>query len=423
MSDTLQEFLVKLKYESSGREGFLSGIKSSESRVMRLGKALITGGTALGVFFGKYAARMEQVGFVARRTGSEVKELFALEQAGASLGTSVDGAKEALESLSKFMATTPGATSWLHGIGVQTRDAKGHALSTVKVMENLGKTFRSMPVWQANAFAGVVGIDYKTMLAMRDKHFSSYIEKFKKPLTGAHLDETAKVSNKAMIAGRVVTMKKEALESKASLPFLKAFVAADAKTQGLSTDMLGLAKALGEVSVAAIAFKAVTRSLFGASVAEGVAGKAGGAAEGVAGKAGKLGLLLRILPWLGRPTGYGAAGYGMYEGLKLTDKIPAVHALSDDLSKVIQGELKDFAKTPILGSALRKLDLLPPTIDIVRAKTAPPPAPASPVVTHHTAQTVHVNVHVNGAKDPHETARKVKEEIRMSTHNSGMVTH
>ncbi|MEC4682381.1 MAG: hypothetical protein VST70_01685 [Nitrospirota bacterium] len=406
MAETLQEFLVKLKYQAEGRESFLAGIKGAGSSVMRLGKALVMGGTALGVFFGKYAARMEQVEFVARRTGSQVKELMALDQTGASLGSSVEGAKDALESLAKFMNTTPGASNWLSAIGVQTKDAKGHALSTVRVMENLGKSFRKMPVWNAAKFAETVGIGYNMMLAMREKRFSGYIDKFEKPLNGSHLDETAKVSNDAMIAGRVFSMKKEAIESRVALPVLKAFVASDAKTQGLSTDLMGLAKALGEVSVGALLFKGILKTMFGASVAEGVAGKAGAG----------------LRPLMGRLGIYGATAYMGYEAGKALDKIPLVHEISGEVAKSVQKELKSFAHTPILGTALRKMDLIPSDIDIVRAKTVNPPPSASRMISNHY-QDVHVVVNIHGVKDASETARKVKEELRMAVHNSSMATH
>ena len=416
MADSLQEFLVKLKYQSEGREGYLSGIKGAESSVMRLGKALVAGGTALGVFFGKYAERMEQVGFVARRTGAHVKNLMALEQAGASLGSSAEGAKDSLENLAAFMRNTPGASSWLHALGVQTKDAKGHALDTVQVMKNLGGVFRKMPVWQSHAYAQVLGISDHMQLAMRDKNFSGLIDKFKKPLTGAHLDKTASVANQAMIAGRVLSMKKEATESKIALPVMQAFVKADASTGGLSTDLLGLAKALGEVSVGAMLFKGILKTMFGSSVAEGVAGKAGGSVAGET--AGKMGKILRFLPWLGRLTAIGGAAIAGVEAGKALDKIPAVHQLSGEVAKGVQDELKKVGSMPILGPMLKKLDLIGPGgSDIVRARTDA--RTAAPATVHNT----HVTIHVQGGKDPHETAKKVKEELRMAVHNSSMVTH
>ncbi len=440
MANSLQEFLVTLKYRSEGKESYLAGIKGAESTVMRLGKALIAGGTALGLFFEKYAARMEQVGFVARRTGTHVKDLMALEQAGASLGSSAEGAKSALEGLAKFMNTTPGASAWLRGIGVQTKDARGHALDTVQVMKNLGSALRSMPIWQANQFAQVAGIDYNTMMAMRDKNFSAMIDKFKKPLRGAHLDKTAHAANQAMIAGRVLGMKKEALESKAALPALNAFTAADAKTQGLSTDLLGLAKALGEASVGVMLFKGVFKAMAAGSVAEGVAG---GAAGSVAeGKVGKIGKLLGILGWLSKLSLYGGAAYGGIETGKALDKIPVVHQelieatkgiRESGAAKEIRSGLRDLSGFPLLGSLVDKLDLGPA---IVRARTEsslsrpfathePPKNPSAPTTDSKTSSVNNMNVTINvqGAKDPHETARKVKEEIRMAVHNSSMAAH
>lgn len=437
MSNVLQEFLVKLRYQAEGRENYLVGMKGAESAVFRLGKALAVGGTALGMYLTKYAARMEQVGFVARRTGSHVKSLMALEQTGASLGSSAEGAKSALESLAKFMNTTPGANNWLHGIGVQTKDAKGHALDTVQVMKNLAVVLQKMPVWKANQFAQVAGIDYNMMMAMHDKSFVGMIGKFEKPLQGAHLDQTAAAANQAMIRGRVANMKFEAAESKLALPALKFFNKIDDETGGLSTVMLKLAKILGEVSIAATVLSTILKPLTAlgglGKILGGLggAGKGAGTVEAEASNVAKGGFLKNIFRIGMKGFGIGSAAVGGWElGKELDKKIPMVHQLSGEVAKFAQGELKNLGSVPIVGSALRSMDLLPDKTSVVRAYgrsvPASPQAQKTSDSTSPLGAAIHnmsVTINVQGAKDPSETARKVKEELRMAVHNSSMAVH
>lgn len=395
MADTLQEFLVSLKYKQEGRQNFLSGIEDAENTVMRLGKALVTGGLAIGLFMGKYAQHMEQIGFVARRTGTHVKNLMAFEQAGASLGSSAQGAQGSLEELAAFIRNTPGSSGFLKELGVQTKDAKGHALDTVNIMEQLGKSFQKMPVYMAHQYASLLGISDHMMLALRSGKVPGLVSKFRKPLEGGKLDTVTLAANTAMINARVLGMKKESVEAKAGLPVLTAFDAADQATKGLSTDLLALAKYLAGASVAVMLFKGAT-GLFGGGAEKGAEGALRG---GIFSRLGK------ILGFGMRGVGVASASIGGWEAGKWLDKnIPDLH--------------------DAIVSTLQTLHIVP-SLNVVHAygSQGPYATPGNVTTHHHVTNHQTVTVNVNGAKDAHETARRVTEELRMAAHNNNMASH
>ncbi len=84
------------------------------------------------------------------------------------MGGTAGAAQASLEALASFMRSSPGANNWLNALGVQTRDAQGHALDTADVMQGLGKRLSAMPWYQAKAYAGVAGIDERTLMALRE---------------------------------------------------------------------------------------------------------------------------------------------------------------------------------------------------------------------------------------------------------------
>ncbi|OYV50215.1 MAG: hypothetical protein B7X10_01430 [Burkholderiales bacterium 21-58-4] len=337
---------------------------------------------------------MEKIGFIARRTGTHVKSLMAFQQAGASLGSSAEGATESLEGLSAFMRNTPGSSGFLKELGVQTKDAHGHALDTVKIMEQLGQSFKKMPTYIAHQYASVLGISDHMMLALRSGKVPDLEKKFKKPLEGAKLDKVSIVANQAMIAGRVLGMKKEATEAKVALPVLSAFAKADEATKGLSTDLLGLAKFLGEASVGVMIFKAATGLLVGKEVVSG----AETASVGIGGKVG------RVFGGATRALGIGGAAFGGWEAGKWIDKnVPGLH--------------------DAIVSTLQTLHVIP-RLDVVHAYPASGPyATTSPRSGANTTVNQTISIQVNGAKDTHETARQIKQELRMAAHNNQMAAH
>ena len=162
-ANVLQEFLVGLSYSvnKQSEQAFLTGLKNAA--------------VAVGVFATGAVAALEHVAkgledlyFASKRTGASVENIKALGFAVGQMGGTAGAAQASLEALASFMRSSPGANNWLNALGVQTKDAQGHALDTADVMQGLGKRLSAMPWYQAKAYAGVAGIDERTLMALRE---------------------------------------------------------------------------------------------------------------------------------------------------------------------------------------------------------------------------------------------------------------
>jgi hypothetical protein len=162
-ANILQEFLVGISYsvDKQSETDFVDGLKKA---------ALAVGAFALGAVASleHVAKGLEDLYFASKRTGASVENIKALGFAVGQMGGTAAGAQASLEALASFMRSSPGANNWLNALGVQTKDAHGHALDTADVTQGLGKRLSAMPWYQAKAYAGVAGIDERTLMALRE---------------------------------------------------------------------------------------------------------------------------------------------------------------------------------------------------------------------------------------------------------------
>ncbi|MBC7074659.1 MAG: hypothetical protein H5T98_01025 [Syntrophomonadaceae bacterium] len=188
MADTLQEFLVSLKYQQdeASQRRLLDGVKTTESKIGSFAKTSLKAAAALGAMglvaakgTLNYARSMEQLGFAANRTGTHIADLIALQKAAASFGSSAGGAQGSLEGVAGFIRNNPGSGAFLSSIGIKLKDNKGHARDTVAIMKDLAHAFQGMPQYQAKQYAEMLGIDENTELAMRQKGFGAALDKYR----------------------------------------------------------------------------------------------------------------------------------------------------------------------------------------------------------------------------------------------------
>ncbi len=162
-ANVLQEFLVGLSYSvnKQSETDFVDGLKKA---------ALTIGAFAVGAVAAleSIAKGMDDLYFASKRTGASVENIKALGFAVGQMGGTAAGAQASLEALASFMRSSPGANNWLNALGVQTKDAQGKALDTADVMQGLGKRLSAMPWYQAKAYAGVAGIDERTLMLLRE---------------------------------------------------------------------------------------------------------------------------------------------------------------------------------------------------------------------------------------------------------------
>lgn len=162
-ANILQEFLVGISYsvDKQSETDFVDGLKKA---------ALAIGAFAVGAVatLERVAKGLDDLYFASKRTGASVENIKALGFAVGQMGGTAAGAQASLEALASFMRSSPGANNWLNALGVQTKDAQGKALDTADVMQGLGKRLSAMPWYQAKAYAGVAGIDERTLMSLRE---------------------------------------------------------------------------------------------------------------------------------------------------------------------------------------------------------------------------------------------------------------
>jgi hypothetical protein len=199
--DTIREFLVGLgfKVDEAGQKRFVDGVENATVKVAKLGAAVATTAAAVVAGVAKIADQMEGLYFASLRTKATVENIQALGFAAGQMGSSAEAARGSLESLARFMRNSPGAEGLLHSIGVQTREANGALRDTTEIMGDLGARFAQMPYYLSNAYAQALGIDEKTLMAMREG-MGQFSNEYKEMLAKAGMDsqEAAKSSHEFM---------------------------------------------------------------------------------------------------------------------------------------------------------------------------------------------------------------------------------
>lgn len=200
-AEVLKEFLVSLgwKIDEQGQKKFTDGVAAASLKVAELGVAIAATATAVVAGVAKIADQMEGLYFASQRTGASVANIQALGFAAAQMGSTASAAAGSLENLARFMRNSPGATGLIQSLDVQTRDANGGLRDTTDILKDLGKQFASMPYYRANAYAQALGIDEKTLMALREG-LGQFGDEYKDMLAKAGLDsqQAAKSSHEFM---------------------------------------------------------------------------------------------------------------------------------------------------------------------------------------------------------------------------------
>jgi hypothetical protein len=206
-ADTIKEFLVRLGFsvDESGQKKFVDGVASASLKVAELGIAIAATATAVVAGVAKIADQMESLYFASQRTGASVANIQALSFAAAQMGSTAAAAAGSLENLARFMRNSPGAAGLIQSLGVQTRDANGGLRDTSVILQDLGKQFASMPYYRANAYAQALGIDEKTLMALR-QGMGEFGDEYKSMLAKAGLDsqQAAASSHEFMVQTRTL---------------------------------------------------------------------------------------------------------------------------------------------------------------------------------------------------------------------------
>lgn len=204
MSDAtvLKEFLMSLgfKVDQTGQKKFIDSVGTSTVKVVQLGLAVKAASATVVAGVALIASNLENLYFASRRTGAAVENIQAAGFAFSNMGASAEGAVTAIENIARLMRNSPNGEGLLKNIGVQTRDANGQLRDTGDLLQDLGKKFADMPYYQANAYAQALGIDEKSLMAMREGT-GEFNAEYKSMLRSAGLDaqEAASGSHAFMV--------------------------------------------------------------------------------------------------------------------------------------------------------------------------------------------------------------------------------
>lgn len=232
MSGTvIRDFLVALtfKTDDSGAKKSKDALDSNERSAKLLSRTLIALASTAVIAVAKTANELEKLYYSSQRIGASANNIRAYGDAISQMGGSAEGALSSLESVARKLRESPGYEGMLKGLGVSTRDQNGQMRDRVEVMKDLSKTLQGMEYYKANAYAGALGIDESTLMAMRDGKFTSEMEKYQKLRKDMGLnDDLAKSGQEFAYQWRDMMMQLKALSEvivmtagKALIPVLK----------------------------------------------------------------------------------------------------------------------------------------------------------------------------------------------------------
>lgn len=165
--------------------------KTVATNTLAIGGAMAAAATAMGAAVVKIASGMDSIYFASQRTKSSVAGMQALQYGIKQLGGSSEGALGSLESLSRFIRNNPGAKDWFGRFGIKT-EANGKRREDAEIFLDFAKELRGMDDAHANAYANFVGIDERTLMAIRSGDFEKFVREYRKMAKDTDLDKAAK---------------------------------------------------------------------------------------------------------------------------------------------------------------------------------------------------------------------------------------
>lgn len=204
-AEIMKSFLISLGFDidGAGAAKFDATVAGVTRSVIKLGAVVEGAALSVVAFTTKIASGLDELYWASQRTGATVAGLQSVGYAASQTGSSAAAARGSLESLARFMRTSPGAEGFLQRLGVQTRDASGQMRSMEAIFTGVGQRLSSMPYYRANQYAQMLGIDENTLMAMRRGlgDFNAQYSQMAKAI-GFNADAAAKSSNRFMTSIR-----------------------------------------------------------------------------------------------------------------------------------------------------------------------------------------------------------------------------
>lgn len=202
-ADSIKDFLVGLgfKVDQAGLKTFLGTLEGVTRAAMAVGVGVTAAATATVAAVAEISEKFEDMYYASQRIHSTVSNVQGYDFAIGQLGGSADESLSSLEALGSFLRSNPGGEKFIQSIGVATRDANGELRDNVKIQEDLARRYKTMPFYRAKVYAGLLGTDEKTLIAMMKD-----VDKFKDKY--ADMYKAAGVDPEKAAAGAVLFMNK-----------------------------------------------------------------------------------------------------------------------------------------------------------------------------------------------------------------------
>lgn len=178
---------------AQAHQGYSTGIIAGLAAITAaVGYAAVKFGSAIV----QISAGMEQTFYSAGRVKTSAANLRAFGYAAGQMGSSAGEANASLESLAKNMRASPGYEKMLNDFGIATVQ-NGKLRDTVDVVQDLGDALAKMPTHVAKSYADALGIDERTLAALKGGEFKKYVAEYRSMLDKARLDPTKAASDSA----------------------------------------------------------------------------------------------------------------------------------------------------------------------------------------------------------------------------------
>lgn len=211
MATTIEEFLVGLgfKVDESTFRRFTGALGEVAVQVAKVAGAVEAAAVGVVAAVGRMASVMDQLYFVAQRTGATVGGIQALGYAFSQMGLTAGQAQQAVEGMAAALRSSPGLTGLLTNLGVDT------SKPTEDIVKQFAAKTANLPAYVAQQYAALFGIDANTLMVLRRGvgQFTAEYEAMAKRM-GVSSKEASEAGNAFMTSWRGLTTVFDLLQQK-----------------------------------------------------------------------------------------------------------------------------------------------------------------------------------------------------------------
>ena len=193
-SDVLKSFLVSIVYavDTNSEKSFAKSVEGAGLKVAAMGAAVVAAASAAVYAVDKMTERYEALGYMAKRTGSSVKDIQAFQYAMSQMGSTVEDANAALESGSRAMQKFSGVRAQMARAGV---DMSHWRTDPTKAIQDYAKILRGKAPAIQEALFGNLGITSRPVMNALMGGLDEFEKEFRDKQSAMGLDPDKTAAN------------------------------------------------------------------------------------------------------------------------------------------------------------------------------------------------------------------------------------